>query len=51
MEQYDKEVFKLLAGTLSGHSLKHLFMSLAAYEIVRFIRKAKKYKELMAYNI
>ena len=48
MEQYDKEVFKLSAGTISGHSLKHLFMSVAAYEIVRLIRKAKKYKEFVA---
>jgi hypothetical protein len=42
MEKYDKEVFKLLEHTVSGHSLKHLFMSVAGYQIVLLIREGIK---------
>lgn len=33
-ERFDKEVFQALNNTISGHSLKHLFMIGAEYEIV-----------------
>lgn len=33
-EKFDKEIYLFLRGAISGHSLKHLFMAAAGYEIV-----------------
>ncbi len=37
-EKFDKEIYHLLSNTISGHSLKHLFMVIAGYEIVVMMR-------------
>lgn len=37
-ERFDKEIYHLLSGILSGHSLKHLFMAVAGYKIVDMMR-------------
>jgi len=38
-EQFDREVFELLKDTISGHSLKHLFMVAAEFEILVLMRR------------
>ncbi|MCW3108120.1 MAG: alkaline phytoceramidase [Segetibacter sp.] len=42
-ELFDKEIYHLLSGTISGHSLKHLFMVAAEYEIVVLMRRRVKW--------
>ncbi len=37
-EIFDKEIYDLLNQTISGHSLKHLFMAAAGYEIIVLLR-------------
>jgi len=37
-EKFDKETYHLLSNTISGHSLKHLLMAAAGYEILVMIR-------------
>ncbi len=37
-EKFDREIYNLLSNTISGHSLKHLFMVIAGYEIVAMMR-------------
>ncbi len=41
-EMFDKEVYQLLNNTISGHSLKHLFMVAAEYEIIVLLRRRIK---------
>jgi hypothetical protein len=41
-EQLDHEIYALTAGTVSGHSLKHLFAALAAYMIHLMVVTAVK---------
>lgn len=36
-EKFDKEIYNLLHSIISGHSLKHLLMAAAGYEIVVMI--------------
>lgn len=38
-ERFDKEIYHLLSNTISGHSLKHLFIGAAGYKIVVMVRK------------
>jgi hypothetical protein len=38
-ETFDKDIYHLLHNTLSGHSLKHLLMAVAGYEIVVLVRR------------
>lgn len=37
-EMFDKEIYNLLNEIISGHSLKHLFMAAAGYEIIVLLR-------------
>ncbi len=37
-EKFDKEIYNFLRGAISGHSLKHLLMAVAEYEIVVMMR-------------
>lgn len=37
-EKFDKEIYHLLSNTISGHSLKHLFMVISGYQIVVMMR-------------
>ncbi len=41
-EKFDKEIYNFLKGAISGHSLKHLFMAVAGYEIVIMMRNRIK---------
>ena len=41
-ETYDKAIYPLLSNTVSGHSLKHLSMAAAGYEIALLFRRIKK---------
>jgi hypothetical protein len=41
-EKYDEEIFYFLHNIISGHSLKHLFISVAGFEIIRLTRKTIK---------
>lgn len=41
-EKFDKEIYDLLDKVISGHSLKHLFMVAAGYEIVVITRYYQK---------
>jgi hypothetical protein len=38
-ESFDREIYNLLSNTISGHSLKHIFVAAAEYEILLLIRK------------
>jgi hypothetical protein len=37
-ETFDLQVFRLLGGTLSGHTIKHVLASFAVFAIVRQLR-------------
>jgi hypothetical protein len=41
-EMFDKQIFYVLANTLGGHSLKHLFMAIAGYQIVLLMNDRMK---------
>ena len=41
-EMFDKQIYSLLNSNISGHSLKHLFMAIAGYEIVVMMRRRVK---------
>lgn len=38
-ETFDKAIFNFLGNTISGHSLKHLLMTAAGYEIVLLMKR------------
>jgi hypothetical protein len=39
-EHFDPEIYALLGGAVSGHSLKHLVAALAAYSMIAMLRRA-----------
>lgn len=40
-EHFDKGLFDLLGGTVSGHTLKHLAAGLGAYYLLRYVQKRR----------
>jgi hypothetical protein len=38
-ETFDNKIYYMLGETISGHSLKHLFMAVSCYRIVILIRR------------
>jgi hypothetical protein len=42
MELFDKEVFHLTGGGISGHTLKHIFSAIACYELVRYVQHRRR---------
>ena len=43
-ENYDEEIFKITTGNISGHTIKHLVMAAAGYEIVLMVKDRIKVK-------
>jgi hypothetical protein len=41
-EHFDKEIYQCLFNTISGHSLKHVFVAIAGYELVSLIARRVK---------
>jgi hypothetical protein len=41
-EHFDKEIYLILYNTISGHSLKHIFVAIAGYELVALITRRVK---------
>lgn len=41
-EAYDKEIFRLLKNTISGHTIKHLLMAAAGLEIIQLFKNRLK---------
>ncbi len=41
-EAYDKEIFEVLGNTISGHTIKHLLMTAAGFEIIQLFMKRLK---------
>jgi hypothetical protein len=41
-EHFDKEIYRCLFNTISGHSLKHVFVAIAGYELVSLITRRVK---------
>lgn len=40
-EQFDKQIFDLLGGAVSGHSIKHFLSAIAVYVIVGMLRRSR----------
>jgi hypothetical protein len=43
-EHFDKEIYLILCNTISGHSLKHIFVTIAGYELIALITRRVKPK-------
>jgi hypothetical protein len=41
-EKFDSQIFNVLHKSISGHSLKHIFMAIAGYEIVLLVKEKLK---------
>ena len=41
-EKFDKEIYYFLRNTISGHSIKHLLMAAAGYEIIKLMQRRRK---------
>lgn len=42
LEHFDKGVFVLLGGMVSGHTLKHLAAAMGTYHLVRYVQKRRR---------
>lgn len=42
LEHFDRQIFELLAGSISGHSLKHITVAIAVFYILRMLACAKQ---------
>ena len=41
-EQFDKRIFELLGGTVSGHTIKHILTAAAIYLVIPMLRRSKR---------